>query len=642
VSARADAWLEQLGELWRRERAAAQARFLAQRAEVPLAERVERGLALRDLHLADVDAAPGGRVQLWLEPRVLADLDGLRLGSGDPVRLWWSSPDEADAVLAIFARRTTARVAVIVEADWPERLEGGRFHLDADAPQVTFERGERALARVRDAKGGSDLAYLREVLGGDQAPSFDALATAPTALDAGLNPPQLAAVARSLAARDVALVHGPPGTGKTRTLVEIVRQLVARGERVLATAASNAAVDNLAARLVDAGVPLVRLGHPARVDPAVEAWTLDAQLEANDTYALTRTWLSEARALRRRAGARRERGGREAQGEIRELLGEARRLEVDARQQMRLAEAALLARTPVVCATCVGADVPVLSDVRFDTVVIDEATQAPDPIALVALTHGGRGVLAGDPQQLPPTVIDVEAARAGLATTLFERLAARDADVVRLLTVQHRMHATIMAFPSASKYEGRLVAAPQVAAHTLEDLGVAADPLRPGPLVFVDSAGKGWSEERAGGDASTSNPGQAERTAAEVRRLLARGLPPGDLAVITPYDAQARLLRERLAAEHAAGVEIGTVDGFQGREKEAVIVDLVRSNDDHAIGFLADTRRMNVALTRARRFLLVLGDSATLGHAPYYADFLATVERLGLYVSAWADDAPLP
>ncbi len=644
MSARSDTWLDELADLWRRERLAAQARFLAERAEVPLAERVVRGVALRDLHLADVDAAAGGRGQLWLRPRLGGALDGLRIGSGDPVRLWWTSPDEADALQAVFARRSETRVAVVVEGEWPERLEAGRVHMDGDAPQVTFERGERAILRLRDAKGGSDLAWLREVLAGERAPEFDGAAQTLPARDRGLNPPQLAAVARALAARDVALVHGPPGTGKTRTLVEVVRQLVARGERVLATAASNAAVDNLAARLVDAGVPLVRLGHPARVDPALEAWTLDAQLAADDTHGLTRTWLAEAHQLRRRANARRERGGHghAVRDEIRELMGEARRLEIDARRQLRLAESALLERTPVVCATAAGADVPTLSDVRFDTVVLDEATQAPDPIALVALTRGRRAVLAGDPHQLPPTVIDMEAARAGLGTTIFERLAARDADAVRLLTVQHRMHATIMAFPSASKYGGRLIAAPAVAAHTLEDLGVTADPLRPGPLVFIDTAGKGWSEERAADDASTSNPGHAERTAAEARRVLARGLPPADLAVITPYDAQARLLRALLAPEHAAGVEIGSIDGFQGREKEAVIVDLVRSNDDAAIGFLADTRRMNVALTRARRFLLVLGDSATLGKSSYYAAFLATVERLGAYVSAWADDAPLP
>jgi superfamily I DNA and/or RNA helicase len=200
------------------------------------------------------------------------------------------------------------------------------------------------------------------------------------------------------------------------------------------------------------------------------------------------------------------------------------------------------------------------------------------------------------------------------------------------------MHRAIMAFPSRSMYGGALVAAPEVATHRLEDLGVAPDPLRPGPLVFLDTAGKGWSDERGEGDASTRNPAQAARTAAEARRLLARGLAAGGLAVITPYDAQVRLLRDLLDAERDAGVEIGTVDGFQGREKEAVIVDVVRSNDDCELGFLADVRRMNVALTRARRFLLVIGDSATLGAHPYYRDFLDAIDREGAHVSAWADD----
>jgi superfamily I DNA and/or RNA helicase len=187
-------------------------------------------------------------------------------------------------------------------------------------------------------------------------------------------------------------------------------------------------------------------------------------------------------------------------------------------------------------------------------------------------------------------------------------------------------------------YGGRLVAADTVAGHRLEDLGVAPDPLRPGPLVFIDTAGTGWNEERDGDDPSTSNPAQAERTAAEVRRLLGRGLAPGDAAVITPYHAQARLLRELLAPAVQAGLEVGTVDGFQGREKEAIVVDLVRSNDAGEIGFLADRRRMNVALTRARRFLLVVGDSATLGGDPYYRLFLDAAQAA--WVSAWSDDAP--
>ncbi|MCA9673904.1 MAG: AAA family ATPase, partial [Myxococcales bacterium] len=310
-------------------------------------------------------------------------------------------------------------------------------------------------------------------------------------------------------------------------------------------------------------------------------------------------------------------------------------------------EAHVLARARVVLTTCTGADHPALADVAFDTVVLDEATQSPDPLSLVALARAPRAVLAGDPRQLPPTVIDVDAARAGLGTTVFERLQDAGAAPAVMLIQQHRMHADIMRFPSRSMYDGKLVAAPAVAAWTLADLDVAPDPLRPGALWLIDTAGTDWTEERAISaddpgvvDPSTRNPGHAERVAAEVRRLLSRGVAPEDVAVIAAYDAQVRLLRERLAAERAAGLEVGTVDGFQGREKEVIVVDLVRANDRGEIGFLGDTRRMNVALTRARRFLLVVGDSATLGNHAYYAAFLEAIDELDAHGSAWSDDAP--
>jgi ATP-dependent RNA/DNA helicase IGHMBP2 len=247
-------------------------------------------------------------------------------------------------------------------------------------------------------------------------------------------------------------------------------------------------------------------------------------------------------------------------------------------------------------------------------------------------------VLAGDPRQLPPTILDDEAARAGLSSTWFERLAEARPTLVATLKVQHRMNELLMRFPSDSLYGGALEAAPEAAHGVLADLGVRLDPLREGPLVFIDSAGRGWEEERSGEDPSTRNPGHAERMSAELRRLLRRGLSPEQVAVITPYEAQARLLRERLKEERGRGLEIGTVDGFQGREKEAILVDLVRSNPDGELGFLADVRRMNVALTRAKRFLLVLGDSATLGGHPYYEGFLRVAEQTGAWISAWADD----
>ncbi len=641
-----EVWLDELAALWRAEQAAARAKFAEARRGTTLAQRVQRGLALADLTVVDVSPAPGDRLRVWLE----GVIDELRIAPGDPVRLWHLAPEEEDAVRGVLVRRDTNRVQVMVEGDLPFQA---MFHLDAEAPEISFERGAAAIHRARGARGGSDLLRMRDVLCLARTPHRAPPSTWEP-IDTALDEVQRAAVAAALDASDVALIHGPPGTGKTRTLVEVVRQLVARGERVLAAAASNAAVDHLGEQLIAAGVPVVRIGHPARVAPAVEDHTLDALVSGDDGASLARRWMDEARSLRLRADARAGRGA--PRDELRELWSQARSLDRDARAELERVERTVLDRARVVLATCAGAAHPALADEAFDSVVLDEATKAPDPLALVALSRGRRAVLAGDPRQLPPTVIDIDAARAGLSTTFFERLAARGEAPHTMLVVQHRMHADIMRFPSASMYEGKLVAAPEVAAHTLADLGARPDPLRPGAVYFVDTAGADLTEQRAQEtdgpldprmsgrfssvvDPSTRNPGHAARVAAEVRRVLSRGVAPTDIAVIAAYDAQVRLLRELLAVERDAGVEIGTVDGFQGREKEVIVVDLVRSNELGEIGFLADTRRMNVALTRARRFLVVIGDSATLGGHPYYAAFAEAMDAIGAHGSIWADDA---
>jgi superfamily I DNA and/or RNA helicase len=640
-------WLDALGAAWRAERQAARAKIALERSGRVLSERVALGIALANLRVVDEQSAFGERVRVRLAVPESIDLDNLRITPGDPVRLWAEHPDEPGSIRGVVERREEQSLWIML--DRPVDEIDREYALDPEAPEVTFDRGDAAIQRAKAALATSDLARLRDVAAGVKPPR----PLAPTSwkpFDEALDDKQRAAVDAALRSGDITLIHGPPGTGKTRTLVEVVRQRVARGERVLCAAPSNTAADNLGIRLASiapvVGQPpirAVRLGHPARVHPALATLTIDAQVDADGATKLAREWNDRARQIRKTAAGRR---GPEAKA----LWQEARELDRDAHKEIANAERRIVDRAEVILATCVGCDHPILGDRIFDCVIVDEATQASDPLLLVALSRAKVAVLAGDPNQLGPVVVGGAGAETQLASTVFDRLVG---DETVMLEQQHRMHEQIMAFPSRSMYAGKLRASPQVAGRTLADLGVLADPARGASLWLVDTAGKDWIEQRTdfdpGGslnnmpafqfDPSTFNSGNAERVAAEARRLLSRGLPPSDIAIIAAYSAQARRLRELLKTERAAGLEIGTVDGFQGREKEAVIVDLVRSNERGEIGFLANTRRMNVALTRAKRFLLVIADSATLGEHPYYAELLRYLDEIDAHGSAWSDEA---
>ena len=654
-------WLDSLAMAWKAERLAARAKVSMERSGRSLAERVALGIALGNLRIVDEESAYGERVRVRVSVPETVDLDNLRFSPGEPVRLWAEHPEEPNAVRGVFERHERAgrEQSVWLMLDRAVDELDREYALDPEAPELTFDRGDVAIAKAKAALANSDLARLREVAALARPPRPIA-ATTWTPLDTALDERQRAAVDAGLRSGDIALVWGPPGTGKTRTLVEVIRQRVERGERVLCCAPSNTAVDNLGIRLAEAKVRAIRIGHPARVSPRLHELTIDAQIERDGAMDLAREWRDRAREIRRQAmhaqqNAGRSREARErARAETRALWHEARTLDRDAAREIANAERAIVERADVILATCVGGDHPLLGDAVFDCLVVDEATQAPDPMLLVPMGRARVCVLAGDPNQLGPVVIGGLQNQVILGMTIFERLVANETTV--MLEEQHRMNVEIMTFPSQQMYGGKLRAAPDVAHRTLADLGVKPDPLRTKAVWLVDAAGKDWPEEkgeRSGYmpgdtltglpafaiDPSTFNLGFAERVSAEVRRLLSRGLPPTDIAVIAAYAAQARKLRDLLRVERAAGVEVGTVDGFQGREKEAVIVDLVRSNERGEIGFLADTRRMNVALTRAKRFLLVVADSATLGKDQFYAHFFEYLDRIDAHGSAWSDDA---
>ncbi|MEM8736732.1 MAG: AAA domain-containing protein, partial [Planctomycetota bacterium] len=316
-----------------------------------------------------------------------------------------------------------------------------------------------------------------------------------------------------------------------------------------------------------------------------------------------------------------------------ELYAEAGRLRQEARSLERNTVRHILDSADVICTTTT-IDEDLLGKAEFDLAVIDEACQCTEPAIWQAMLRSDRLILAGDHCQLPPTVVSAEAARQGFACSTMERLVEKfGEEVFRRLTVQYRMHESIMQFSSQQFYDNQLVADVSVKAHQLHDLKqVEPDEVTAQTIEYWDTAGAEWDEEIEPDGLSKRNPKEATWIVDQVRELMDRGVKPSQIAIIAPYAAQVRMLRDRLQVD---GIEIDTVDGFQGREKEAVLVTLVRSNADGEIGFLKDTRRTNVALTRAKRFLRVIGDSATLSNEEFYKSMVEYFESQDAYRTVW-------
>jgi ATP-dependent RNA/DNA helicase IGHMBP2 len=531
--------------------------------------------------------------------------------------------------------------------------------------------------------------------------------TAPTQLPpdgpsysgAVLNDAQRAAVTLGMSTEDVALIHGPPGTGKTTAVVELILQAVRRQRRrVLVCAPSNVAVDNIAERLALAPPPplppssstdptpsrtelskrpvrIVRLGHPARLAPATQAYSLEALVEAADGTAIVRDIRAELAALERRGVSPKTPQLREAR---RQWRGETRALRRELRTREARVVGEVVSTREVVLCTCVGAGARVLREERFDLVVIDEAAQALEAANWIPIQRGGRVVLAGDHKQLAPTVKSGRAEALALGVTLFDRLMREDGvggpagGRACMLQVQYRMHADICAWASRAMYEGRLRADPSVARRTLAGLGKGEredgeeggdEDMTEAVLLFLDTAGCGMEEEegerppspppsspssspsrqrapkktvrvRSLLSSSRANEGEAQVVAAHVQALLRRtGLAPADVAVITPYNAQVERLRSLLHPQYP-DLQVRSVDGFQGGEREAVVLSLVRSNHRGEVGFLRDDRRLNVAVTRAKRHCCLVGDSETVGRHPFLASLLQHCDEVGQIRSA--------
>ena len=592
------------------------------------ADAERRGETLLDLAIADHDTGLGGRFLLtFVKRNRTIELPWNRFRVGSPVLISTDDSEPGSPTFGVVSRRSQQSLQVATE-DWPE---GDIFRLDMSSDEVTRARQISAMNATMTARGR--LAQLRDVLLGEREPKFDKpeLIKQPDVYPDHLNAVQQSAVTFALSARDLAIIHGPPGTGKTTTVVELARQAALRGEKVLACAPSNTAVDNLLERLSRYDLKVVRVGHPARVQSELQAHTLDALVERDPSMDLVREMMREAEQIARSAS--RITRAKPPPGHRQSLRQEVKQLRDDARRLERQVIAGHLDNAHIICATTT-LDPEILGDRQFDLTIIDEACQSTEPGCWPAVLRTERLVLAGDHCQLPPTILSVPAAEEGFAVSMMERLVNHYGSVVtRQLTTQYRMHNEIMQFSSEQFYSGSLLAHDTVGVHRLCDLPhVEENDLTGSPLLFIDTAGAGWEEEPEPDGESRLNSHEARLVIKLAQQLVAAGCKPSDLAIIAPYAAQVRYLREQCRERQ---IEIDSVDGFQGREKEAMIISLVRSNSTGEIGFLADTRRMNVALTRARRKLIVIGDSATLGGHRFYAELLEYFEQHQAYQTVW-------
>ena len=497
---------------------------------------------------------------------------------------------------------------------------GVQLFFDETSYRMMFD----ALERVMNAKGNR-LAYLRDLFYSHQhaeAFGFDAIRFP------WLNPSQEHAVNEVLRAKDVHVLHGPPGTGKTTTLVEAINETLMRETQVLVCAQSNTAVDWISEKLVDCGIPVLRLGNPTRVNDKMLSFTYEHRFADHPDYPKLWQVRRNIREMRRRR--------RESGEHFHQKLNRLKELAVELEVRIN---ADIFGQVRVIASTLVGAGNKLLDGKRFSTLFIDEAAQALEAACWIPIRRANRVIFAGDHCQLPPTVKSLEALKGGLGKTLMERIVENKPECVSLLEVQYRMNDEIMQFSSDYFYHGKMRSAPEVS-HRLIHEGDA-------PILWFDTSEielgedekDNFKEQFVGETFGRVNKGEADLTISLLQiyfqrigkqRILDDRI---DVGIISPYRAQVqylkRLIKKRTFFKPFRHlISVNTVDGFQGQERDVILISLVRANDKGQIGFLRDLRRMNVAITRARMKLFILGDAPTLTRHPFYKQLYNYIQHV--------------
>ena len=517
----------------------------------------------------------------------------------------------------------------------PDWSRNGKLGIDVIFDENSYTEMETALKQATLLSEDKTSGRLIQVLTGARHPDFHKPEN--YTFHHQLNEKQKEAVQKIVAANDLAVVHGPPGTGKTTTLVQAIKTTVEIDrQQVLVVAPSNAAVDLLSEKLAANGLNVVRVGNPAKVSEQQLALTLDSRMATHSSMKVIRQLRKQAAEFRDMAQKYKRNFGPAEREQRKALKAEARNISKEVERTERYIIDDVLAKANVITATLVGANHYTVRHLRYKTVFIDEAGQALEPACWIPILKAQKLVMAGDHCQLPPTIKSKEAAKAGLEKTLMEKCVALYPEAVVLLEEQYRMHEDIMTYPSQVFYQNKLRAHAAAVSRNLW-------PKEPA-LQFIDTAGCGFEEKWEG--TSLSNPEEAAFLLKQIAALAAaikKNLEPPafpTIAIISPYKHQVEILKEQWPHyeglnELAGCIAVNTIDSFQGQERDIVFISMTRSNTENSIGFLSDIRRMNVAMTRARKKLVMIGDSATLSQLPYYANLISYTQEKGAYQSAW-------
>lgn len=628
-------YFKRLQALLKTEREVDQQSYQKLSETLSVSERRANGLTWYPIAITDTEMSRGDYLTVEVERTTHQDIVH-QLRFGVSAVLFSNHDRKQDFVEGTISFQSGNRLKITLRTDeLPEWSRNGKLGIDLLFDDKSYDEMQNALKQA-DALGEKPTeGRLVQILTGEKKPDFHTglpSFPAPT-----LNASQQAAVDKILAANDLAIVHGPPGTGKTTTLVQAIKALIKQDHKqILVVAPSNTAVDLLSEKLSDEGLNVLRVGNPARVSERLMALTLDSKVSEHSSMKEIGKLKKQANEFRNMAHKYKRNFGKAERDQRKALFDEARNImkQVDKTEQYIIDD--LLSKAQVITATLVGANHYTVKHLTYHTVVIDEAGQALEPACWIPILKAQKVILAGDHCQLSPTVKSSEAAKNGLSTTLLEKCVALHPEAVTLLEEQYRMNEMIMGYSSAIFYNDKLRAHGSVAQHVLfsEDM----------PLAFVDTAGCGFDEKSEG--TSTTNPDEAaflyKHLTLLVTELRSRygehELP--NIAIISPYKQQIQVLKEQLLhspvlQSYGNRISVNTIDSFQGQERDIVYISMTRSNSDNNIGFLSDTRRMNVAMTRARKKLVVIGDSATLSQLPFYADFITYAEQRNAYQSAW-------